>query len=168
MHVYVMIQHNTYVRTHMDIYLMHISIYVLVHMLGSMPHIEQRNEKKTLTWPFFSERPYPHVKDMTASLTWESPYLGKTVFILRRGPDHLILWFMLTNIALILYLSRRDIIRIIQSTYALWIWYKWRIFIREYTSLGHLYMHIYVIIQLDTNVHTCAYVHPTNNGCWYV
>ena len=34
-----------------------------------------------------------HVKDKTVSptvlsLTWESPYLGKTVFILRRGPDH--------------------------------------------------------------------------------
>ena len=34
----------------------------------------------------------PHVKDKTVastvlSLTWESPYLGKTVFILRRGPD---------------------------------------------------------------------------------
>ena len=33
-----------------------------------------------------------HVKDKTVSptvlsLTWESPYLGKTVFILRRGPD---------------------------------------------------------------------------------
>ena len=33
----------------------------------------------------------PHVKDKTVSptvlsLTWESPYLGKTVFILRRGP----------------------------------------------------------------------------------
>ena len=32
-----------------------------------------------------------HVKDKTVSptvlsLTWESPYLGKTVFILRRGP----------------------------------------------------------------------------------
>ena len=26
----------------------------------------------------------PHVKDKT--LTWDSPYLGKTVFILRRGP----------------------------------------------------------------------------------
>ena len=35
----------------------------------------------------------PHVKDKTVSptvlsLTWESPYLGKTVFILRRGPDN--------------------------------------------------------------------------------
>ena len=34
----------------------------------------------------------PHVKDKTVSptvlsLTWESPYQGKTVFILRRGPD---------------------------------------------------------------------------------
>ena len=34
----------------------------------------------------------PHVKDKTVSptvlsLAWESPYLGKTVFILRRGPD---------------------------------------------------------------------------------
>ena len=34
-----------------------------------------------------------HVKDKTVSptvlsLTWESPYLGKTVFILRRGPDN--------------------------------------------------------------------------------
>ena len=34
-----------------------------------------------------------HVKDKTVSpavlsLTWESPYLGKTVFILRRGPVH--------------------------------------------------------------------------------
>ena len=33
----------------------------------------------------------PHVKDKTISwpsylLTWESPYLGKTVFIMRRGP----------------------------------------------------------------------------------
>ena len=32
----------------------------------------------------------PHVKDKTVttvlSLTWESPYLGKTVFILRQGP----------------------------------------------------------------------------------
>ena len=33
-----------------------------------------------------------HVKDKTVSptvlsLTWESPYLGKTVFILRRGPE---------------------------------------------------------------------------------
>ena len=33
-----------------------------------------------------------HVKDKTVSptvlsLTWESPYLGKAVFILRRGPD---------------------------------------------------------------------------------
>ena len=32
-----------------------------------------------------------HVKDKTVSptilsLTWQSPYLGKTVFILRRGP----------------------------------------------------------------------------------
>ena len=32
-----------------------------------------------------------HVKDKTVSptvlsLTWESPYMGKTVFILRRGP----------------------------------------------------------------------------------
>ena len=37
----------------------------------------------------------PHVKDKTVSptvlsLTWESPYLGKTVFILRRGPDSFI------------------------------------------------------------------------------
>ena len=36
----------------------------------------------------------PHVKDKTVSptvlsLTWESPYLGKTVFILRRGPGSL-------------------------------------------------------------------------------
>ena len=35
-----------------------------------------------------------HVKDKTVSptvlsLTWESPYLGKMVFILRRGPGHL-------------------------------------------------------------------------------
>ena len=35
----------------------------------------------------------PHVKDKTVSptifsLTWESPYLGKTVFILRRGPGN--------------------------------------------------------------------------------
>ena len=35
-----------------------------------------------------------HVKDKTvlptvSSLTWESPYLGKTVFILRRGPYYL-------------------------------------------------------------------------------
>ena len=35
-----------------------------------------------------------HVKDKTVSptvlsLTWESPYLGKTVFILRRGPGYL-------------------------------------------------------------------------------
>ena len=34
----------------------------------------------------------PYVKDKTVSptvlsLTWESPYLGKTIFILRRGPD---------------------------------------------------------------------------------
>ena len=34
-----------------------------------------------------------HAKDRTVSptvlsLTWESPYLGKTVFILRRGPDY--------------------------------------------------------------------------------
>ena len=34
----------------------------------------------------------PHVKDKTVSptvlfLTWESPYLEKTVFILRRGPE---------------------------------------------------------------------------------
>ena len=27
------------------------------------------------------------------SLTWESPYLGKTVFILRRGPDFVIIVF---------------------------------------------------------------------------
>ena len=36
----------------------------------------------------------PHVKDKTvsptlSSLTWESPYLGKTVFILKRGPGSL-------------------------------------------------------------------------------
>ena len=35
----------------------------------------------------------PHVKDKTVSptvfsLTWESPYLGKTVFILRQGPAY--------------------------------------------------------------------------------
>ena len=35
-----------------------------------------------------------HDKDKTVSptvlsLTWESPYMGKTVFILTRGPDHL-------------------------------------------------------------------------------
>ena len=35
----------------------------------------------------------PYVKDKTVSptvlsLTWESPYLGKTVFTLRRGPGH--------------------------------------------------------------------------------
>ena len=34
-----------------------------------------------------------HVKDKTVlstvlSLTWEFPYLGKAVFILRRGPGH--------------------------------------------------------------------------------
>ena len=29
----------------------------------------------------------PHVKDKTVlSLTWESPYLGKTIFVLKRGP----------------------------------------------------------------------------------
>ena len=38
-----------------------------------------------------------HVKDKTVSptvlsLTWESPYLGKTVFILRRGPGSLQCW----------------------------------------------------------------------------
>ena len=34
-----------------------------------------------------------HVKDKTvSSLAWESPYLGKTVFILRQGPDHGIQW----------------------------------------------------------------------------
>ena len=38
-----------------------------------------------------------HVKDKTVSptvlsLTWESPYLGKTVFILRRGPDVIIIF----------------------------------------------------------------------------
>ena len=38
-----------------------------------------------------------HVKDKTISqtvlsLAWESPYLGKTVFILRRGPDSLLLY----------------------------------------------------------------------------
>ena len=38
----------------------------------------------------------PHVKDKTVSptalsLTWESPYLGKMVFILRRGPGSLFL-----------------------------------------------------------------------------
>ena len=33
----------------------------------------------------------PHVKDKTTvlSLTWESPYLGKKVFILRQGPERL-------------------------------------------------------------------------------
>ena len=41
----------------------------------------------------------PHVKDKTVSptvlsLTWESPYLEKTVFILRRGPDG---WNYYTN-----------------------------------------------------------------------
>ena len=43
----------------------------------------------------------PHVKDKTVSpvlsLIWESPYLGKTVFILRRGPGLLdsqdLLWY---------------------------------------------------------------------------
>ena len=38
----------------------------------------------------------PHVKDKTVlSLPWESPYLGKTVFILRQGPGshfYLALW----------------------------------------------------------------------------
>ena len=28
----------------------------------------------------------PHVKDNVLSLTWESPYLGKTIFVLKRGP----------------------------------------------------------------------------------
>ena len=42
----------------------------------------------------------PHVKDKTVSptvlsLTWESPYLGKTVFILRQGPGDL-LWMWAT------------------------------------------------------------------------
>ena len=46
---------------------------------------------------------HSHVKDKTVSptilsLTWESPYLGKTVFILRQGPDgtreHGKHWFM--------------------------------------------------------------------------
>ena len=31
----------------------------------------------------------PHVKDTVLSLTWESPYLGKTFFVLRRGPGPL-------------------------------------------------------------------------------
>ena len=38
-----------------------------------------------------------HVKDKTVSptvlsLTWQSPYLGQTVFILRRGPGHSVYW----------------------------------------------------------------------------
>ena len=33
----------------------------------------------------------PHIKDKTVlSLTWESPYLEKTVIILRWGPDFLL------------------------------------------------------------------------------
>ena len=41
--------------------------------------------------PFYQYRD-SHVKDKTVSptvlsLTWESPYMGKTVFILRRGPE---------------------------------------------------------------------------------
>ena len=36
------------------------------------------------------------VLNMEKSLTWESPYLGKTVFILRRGSRNL-LWWLLDN-----------------------------------------------------------------------
>ena len=53
-----------------------------------------------------------HVKDKTVSptvlsLTWESPYLGKTVFILRQGPDSI-----LNLICLILEL-RKDMYKIV-------------------------------------------------------
>ena len=55
-----------------------------------------------------------HVKDKTVSptvlsLTWESPYLGKTVFILRRGPD----------ISVMEKLSQRGVVQYMMSVWNL-------------------------------------------------
>ena len=63
-------------------------IYELVWILETHP-----GGRLNIKMPSYQYRD-SHVKDKTVSLTvlsltWESPYLGKTVFILRRGPGHL-------------------------------------------------------------------------------
>ena len=66
---------------------------ICFHIPPSFPtclHPWQPGARLNIKMPSFQYRDY-HVKDKTVSptvlsLTWESPYLGKTVFILRRGP----------------------------------------------------------------------------------
>ena len=52
---------------------------------------------------------YCHVKDNTVSptvlcLTWKSPYLGKSVFILRKGPERLLIALLFNNMYFLPYL----------------------------------------------------------------
>ena len=81
----------------------YIYIYIVLHFLCMRTYTyHTQNIKESPEWrpegrlnikiPSYQYRD-SHIKDKTVtptvlSLTWESPYLGKTVFILRRGPGY--------------------------------------------------------------------------------
>ena len=71
-----------------------IILFLWFDIIKLVPHhasySKRSGDRLNIKMPSYQYRD-PHVKDKTVSptvlsLTWESPYLGKTVFILRQGP----------------------------------------------------------------------------------
>ena len=117
-----------------------------------------------------------HVKDKTVSptvlsLTWESPYLGKTVFILRRGPELYWAVYDLMMVADALVLKRCQALRIHYNDFTVTILAheSYQHTLMSYCKKDEtpLLMHWNYVLQMLTHRHIQVFQGWKSRGLWY-